>query len=269
MIGNVEYFPTDAILVLLYSEIQREMIFEHLFHLLFHGAKKDWLIHDPCLLLDILFSCRRHWYWKFSIYAGVCLMSNEMVRTISLKLWKYLHRAYRSYRWCFGFVLRQTLVKKFFGEIVSNPESFDSCNWNFHNPSLGVFWGEGLEGGGWVGWCGEATKCWRSVQLYVVNLLVGLLYLYDIMASPDKFCRKSLVLQLIVYLQPRYVVNQVTAGDYDCPKKVLKFLTDLHAAFRMLNLRNDFLRKKFDGSFQFHFYVFQFLSCLLGVLEKC
>uniref|UniRef100_A0A6N2L5V3 Translin n=1 Tax=Salix viminalis TaxID=40686 RepID=A0A6N2L5V3_SALVM len=46
---------------------------------------------------------------------------------------------------------------------------------------------------------------------------------------------------------PRYVVNQVTNGDYDCPRKVLKFLTDLHAAFRMLNLRNDFLRKKFDG----------------------
>ncbi|CAM8913694.1 unnamed protein product [Rhodiola kirilowii] len=46
---------------------------------------------------------------------------------------------------------------------------------------------------------------------------------------------------------PRYAVNQVTAGDYDCPRKVLKFLTDLHAAFRMLNLRNDFLRKKFDG----------------------
>lgn len=43
------------------------------------------------------------------------------------------------------------------------------------------------------------------------------------------------------------MVNRVTAGDYDCPRKVLKFLTDLHAAFRMLNLRNDFLRKKFDG----------------------
>lgn len=52
---------------------------------------------------------------------------------------------------------------------------------------------------------------------------------------------------VVMVLQPRYVVNQVTAGDYDCPRKVLKFLTDLHAAFRMLNLRNDFLRKKFDG----------------------
>ncbi|KAM0875169.1 hypothetical protein ACQ4PT_036975 [Festuca glaucescens] len=46
---------------------------------------------------------------------------------------------------------------------------------------------------------------------------------------------------------PRYVVNRVTSGDYDCPRKVLSFLTDLHASFRMLNLRNDFLRKKFDG----------------------
>ncbi|XP_021730758.1 translin-like [Chenopodium quinoa] len=46
---------------------------------------------------------------------------------------------------------------------------------------------------------------------------------------------------------PRYVINRVTYGDYDSPRKVLNFLTDLHAAFRMLNLRNDFLRKKFDG----------------------
>lgn len=51
------------------------------------------------------------------------------------------------------------------------------------------------------------------------------------------------------FLQPRFVVNRVTAGDYDCPRKVLSFLTDLHASFRMLNLRNDFLRKKFDGEY--------------------
>ncbi|KAM7265821.1 hypothetical protein ACFE04_003504 [Oxalis oulophora] len=46
---------------------------------------------------------------------------------------------------------------------------------------------------------------------------------------------------------PRYVVNQVTAGYYDCPRNVLEFLTELHASFRLLNLRNDFLRKKFDS----------------------
>ncbi|KAM0852120.1 hypothetical protein ACQ4PT_051984 [Festuca glaucescens] len=49
------------------------------------------------------------------------------------------------------------------------------------------------------------------------------------------------------FQNPRYLVNRVTSGDYDCPRKVLSFLTDLHASFRMLNLRNDFLRKKFDG----------------------
>ena len=54
---------------------------------------------------------------------------------------------------------------------------------------------------------------------------------------------------MMIFLQPRFVVNRVTAGDYDCPRKVLSFLTDLHASFRMLNLRNDFLRKKFDGEF--------------------
>ncbi|KAH7366440.1 hypothetical protein KP509_18G078200 [Ceratopteris richardii] len=46
---------------------------------------------------------------------------------------------------------------------------------------------------------------------------------------------------------PRYVVNQVTTGDYDCAKRVAKFLSELYAAFRMLNLRNDLLRKRFDG----------------------
>ena len=59
-------------------------------------------------------------------------------------------------------------------------------------------------------------------------------------------------------------MNQVTAGDYDCPRKVLKFLTDLHAAFRMLNLRNDFLRKKFDGMILLlpcPIYIISFVSC--------
>ena len=62
-------------------------------------------------------------------------------------------------------------------------------------------------------------------------------------------------------LQPRYVVNQVTAGDYDCPRKVLKFLTDLHASFRLLNLRNDFLRKKFDGMLFLHPPIFVGIVC--------
>jgi predicted translin family RNA/ssDNA-binding protein len=49
----------------------------------------------------------------------------------------------------------------------------------------------------------------------------------------------------LFYELPRYVVTQVTTGDYDCPRKILKFLTELHVALWTLNLRNDFLRKKF------------------------
>lgn len=64
--------------------------------------------------------------------------------------------------------------------------------------------------------------------------------------------------------QPRYVVNRVTYGDYDCPRKVLNFLTDLHAAFRMLNLRNDFLRKKFDGVLSWFLSFFVCIFAFLG-----
>lgn len=46
---------------------------------------------------------------------------------------------------------------------------------------------------------------------------------------------------------PRYVINRVTAGDYDCPKRAAAFLNELFAAFRKLNLRNDTLRKRYDG----------------------
>ncbi|GJP30732.1 hypothetical protein CLOM_g9189 [Closterium sp. NIES-68] len=46
---------------------------------------------------------------------------------------------------------------------------------------------------------------------------------------------------------PRFVMNRVTAGDYACPRVVASFLSDLFAAFRKLNLRNDMLRKRFDG----------------------
>lgn len=104
---------------------------------------------------------------------------------------------------------------------------------------------------------------WRSETQTVVSLLgfmhwleTGTLLLHS--EAEDKLGLNSTDFGLDIedYLtgicfmsneMPRYVVNQVTAGDYDCPRMVLKFLTDLHASFRMLNLRNDFLRKKFDS----------------------
>ncbi|KAI0241146.1 Translin [Lamellibrachia satsuma] len=44
----------------------------------------------------------------------------------------------------------------------------------------------------------------------------------------------------------RLTVNAVTAGDYARPMRIAKFVGDLDAGFRLLNLKNDSLRKRFD-----------------------
>jgi len=45
----------------------------------------------------------------------------------------------------------------------------------------------------------------------------------------------------------RYALNCVTAGDYQSPLAIAKFIGDLDAGFRLLNLKNDNLRKRFDA----------------------
>ena len=45
----------------------------------------------------------------------------------------------------------------------------------------------------------------------------------------------------------RYTVNCVTNGDYVTPGIVKDFVSEVFAGFRLLNLRNDGLRRKYDG----------------------
>jgi predicted translin family RNA/ssDNA-binding protein len=45
----------------------------------------------------------------------------------------------------------------------------------------------------------------------------------------------------------RLCVVAVIAEDYAMPEKISKFVSDLFAGFRLLNLKNDFLRKRFDS----------------------
>lgn len=54
------------------------------------------------------------------------------------------------------------------------------------------------------------------------------------------------VLQLASELS-RFATNSVTLGDYERPMQISRFLADLSAGFRLLNLKNDGLRKRFDG----------------------
>ena len=42
-------------------------------------------------------------------------------------------------------------------------------------------------------------------------------------------------------------MNAVTAGDYARPIRIAKFIGELDSGFRLLNLKNNSLRKRFDG----------------------
>lgn len=45
----------------------------------------------------------------------------------------------------------------------------------------------------------------------------------------------------------RLAVNSVTAGDYSRPLRIKNFVSEMDAGFRLLNLKNDSLRKRFDA----------------------
>jgi len=45
----------------------------------------------------------------------------------------------------------------------------------------------------------------------------------------------------------RLCVNCVTAGNYELATSIYKFVLDLFAGFRLLNLRNDSLRCRYDS----------------------
>jgi len=45
----------------------------------------------------------------------------------------------------------------------------------------------------------------------------------------------------------RFCVNCVRCGNYTMPVAISQFVTDLYSGFRLLNLRNDALRRKFDS----------------------
>lgn len=45
----------------------------------------------------------------------------------------------------------------------------------------------------------------------------------------------------------RFAINAVTNGDFSRPLLIARFVADLNAGFRLLNLKNDALRKKYDA----------------------
>lgn len=45
----------------------------------------------------------------------------------------------------------------------------------------------------------------------------------------------------------RLCMNRVTVGDFDTPRRCAAFANNVFEAFKQLNFRNDFLRKRYDG----------------------
>jgi hypothetical protein len=58
-------------------------------------------------------------------------------------------------------------------------------------------------------------------------------YLQGLTALPKELCRLC--------------VNCVRSGEYGLPRAISTFIGDLYSGFRLLNLRNDALRRKFDA----------------------
>jgi hypothetical protein len=54
------------------------------------------------------------------------------------------------------------------------------------------------------------------------------------------------ILQLVNELS-RFAINSVTLGDYSRVLSLQRFVADLNSGFRLLNLKNDGLRKRFDS----------------------
>ena len=48
-------------------------------------------------------------------------------------------------------------------------------------------------------------------------------------------------------LQARLCPNSIVNSDFALPLKISKFCKEIHAGFGLLNLKNDSLRKRFDG----------------------
>ncbi|CAG8486443.1 3693_t:CDS:2 [Acaulospora colombiana] len=73
--------------------------------------------------------------------------------------------------------------------------------------------------------------------------------LQDFHISLDEFLHGYTMLtsELVSELLSLLAINSVTLGNYDRPLRISRFVKELFMGFQLLNLKNDALRKKFDG----------------------
>jgi len=108
---------------------------------------------------------------------------------------------------------------------------------------------------------------WNWVTQRVISQIALVIYLEagflvnrdtcaEILGLEKKQTEKSFHLDLETYLLgllqmsnelSRFATNSVTLGDYNRVLSLQRFVGDLNSGFRLLNLKNDNLRKRFDG----------------------
>ena len=118
--------------------------------------------------------------------------------------------------------------------------------------------------GGYYRWCDDFSFSLRSVasSLILIHLLAtgSLLTKHEaaiILGLSEAHVDSSkLMLSTEDYLHAtinainelaRLAVNSVTLADFRTPLRLASFVKEVHAAFQLLNLKNDSLRKRFDG----------------------
>ena len=97
----------------------------------------------------------------------------------------------------------------------------------------------------------------QGFHLDIEDYLVGILQLAsELVCNPikNRFRTPDWLLEVQrtnfrfwIRFQSRYAVNSVILGDYEKPLTISKFVADLNSGFRLLNLKNDSLRKRFDA----------------------
>ncbi|OBS83034.1 hypothetical protein A6R68_22983, partial [Neotoma lepida] len=85
---------------------------------------------------------------------------------------------------------------------------------------------------------------WRFVLQRLVFLAAFVVYL-----ETETLVTREAVTEILgsKCLCSRLSVNSVTAGDYSRPLHISTFINELDSGFRLLNLKNDSLRKRYDG----------------------
>lgn len=95
----------------------------------------------------------------------------------------------------------------------------------------------------------------RVISKEAVSSILGRAY-FVVLTTVDTLPSDRICLTTEEYLHglisminelPRLAIHAVTTGDFEAPERIASVVKQVHAAFQILNLKNDALRKRFDS----------------------